>query len=420
MEAMHTDPMYLTALAELQKNTVSLPPLPPKCRVAVLPFLNLSQDPEVEYLVVGVTENLIMELTSQKQLMVFSRSSAFAYKGRNVSAKEVGKDLGADFAVDGSMRRAGPRIRVAVQLSDCETGASLWSKKFDVDGSDLVDLEDDLATSLYQGLSMNIDDAAALVRSRHPSSNRDAYTLYLKGRAAWRKGEERAAQDFMQGAIAADPNFAAALSYLAIYYAYSRFSFSTGLPDDEIKARASDLGRRALLLDRTDAYTLKNLSAMNVLLGRPAEALVLAEAAASICPRDIEMLIERGLALAFCGEHAKGVELFEAAFRAERALPFSNKFGLFDARYMSRDYVGALAALSDAPILPAYGQLFAAAAYGQLGQVEEARARVGRAMADAPSGFDPSAIAHKTAGMCLRPEDAAHWLEGFGKAGIPV
>lgn len=420
MEAMHTDPMYLRALTELHKSTVPVAPLPPKCRVAVLPFLNAGRDPEVEYLVDGVTENLIMELANQRQLMVYSRSSAFTFKGRNVSAKEVGRELGADFVVDGSIRRVGPRIRVSVQLTDCETGASLWSKKFDVDGSDLLSLEDDLATSLYQGLSFNIDDAAAQVRGRHPASNRDAYTLFLMGRAAWRKGEELEAQRLMHGAIAADPTFAAALSVLAVYYAYSLFSSSTGLQDEEIKKRASDLGRQALLLGRSDAYTLRNLASVSVLIGRPSEALLLAEAAASLCPRNIEMIFDRGLALSFCGEHARGIQDIEAAFRAERFLPISMKFGLFDARYMARDYAGALEALSDAPILPAYGQLFEAAALGQLGRIDEAKERVHRALSNAPPNFDPPAIARKAAEMCLKPEDAAHWLEGFAKAGILV
>ena len=420
MEPMHTDPMYLKALAELQKSTVIVAPLPPKCRVAVLPFLNAGQDPEVEYLVDGVTENLIMELANQKQLMVYSRSSAFTFKGRNVSAKEVGKELGADFVVDGSIRRGGQRIRVSVQLTDCETGASLWSKKFDVDGSDLLGLEDDLATSLYQGLCFNIDVAAAQVRGRHPASNNDAYTLYLKGRAAWRKGEELEAHRFMHGAIEADPTFAAALSYLAFYYAYSRFSFSTGLEDEEVRSRASELGRKALLLGREDAYTLTNLSAVSILTGRPEEGLVLAEAAASLFPSDIEMITGRGLALTYCGEHVRGIREFENAFRAERHLPVTTKAGLFDAKYMARDYSGALNVIADVPILPAYFLVSKAAAIAQIGRTDDAREAVRKAISDAPQSFDPAAIARMTADMCLKPEDSAHWLDGFAKAGISV
>ena len=420
MEPMHTDPMYLKALAELQKSTVIVAPLPPKCRVAVLPFLNAGQDPEVEYLVDGVTENLIMELANQKQLMVYSRSSAFTFKGRNVSAKEVGKELGADFVVDGSIRRGGQRIRVSVQLTDCETGASLWSKKFDVDGSDLLGLEDDLATSLYQGLCFNIDVAAAQVRGRHPASNNDAYTLYLKGRAAWRKGEELEAHRFMHLAIDADPKFAAAISCLAFYYAYSRFSFSTGLADTEILNRARELGSRALILDRNDSYTLANLSSMNLLAGKPVEALILAEAAISLCPNDLQNLMSLGFALSYCGEPMRGIRAYVSAFGVEKSLPIGAKLGLVDAKYMARDYAGALDEVALVPGLPAQVLMSVAAALGQLGRTDEANAAVQKAVTDGPTGFNATEYARMTADMCLKPEDSAHWIDGFAKAGISV
>ena len=167
-------------------------------------------------------------------------------------------------------------------------------------------------------------------------------------------------------------------------------------------------------------WWLGYLATAHLMLGNPLKAKQLADAAWEICPRDLEIIQGRGFVLAYCGHHKQGVEFLEAVFALERHLPPEFLIGLAEGRYMLRDYAGVLDAFARLLDVPASEQLTLAAAYGQLGRADEAKALIARAVATSSPTFDPAQFARMTAEMCAERSDAEHWLEGFQKAGIDV
>lgn len=209
--------------------------------VAVLPFLDMSPGQDQGWFADGITEDLITELARFRHLSVSARTSTFAYKGRQVTAQDVRRELKADFIVEGSIRQAGNNLRVTVQLIDAHTGSHAWAERFDRSFSDIFAIQDEILLAIVSRLHFNLDEAAALQRQRDPTTSATAYTCFLRSLAAWRGGNERSAMELLSEAIRIDPNYARALAQLAFHYTYSRFSLSSDLPDEELASRATDL-----------------------------------------------------------------------------------------------------------------------------------------------------------------------------------
>jgi TolB-like protein/tetratricopeptide (TPR) repeat protein len=195
--------------------------LPNKPSVAVLPFANLSADPEQEYFADGVVEDITMALSRFHWLFVIARNSSFTYKGRAVDVKQVGRELGVRYVLEGSVRRAGNRIRIAGQLIDAETGAHLWADHFDGALEDMFDLQDQVTSSVVGAIAPKLQHEEIKRARRKPTENLDAYDYYLRGLASasrWTKAANAEALQLFCKAIELDPGLACAYGMAAWCY----------------------------------------------------------------------------------------------------------------------------------------------------------------------------------------------------------
>ena len=219
--------------------------------IVVLPFLNLSADPENEYFCDGLAEELLSALTKVRALFVVARASAFAFKGRDLDAREIGRRLNVDTILEGSVKRSGERLRISVRLVDAGNGFQLWSERFDRRMTDLFALQDEITLAIVEQLKVELleKDRLAMLGRRH--GDLEAYNLYLKGRYYWAQrpqGINKAIEHF-ELAIAKDPQSALARAGLADCYA-TLGSWENGtLPPIEAMARARSAADRALELD---------------------------------------------------------------------------------------------------------------------------------------------------------------------------
>jgi adenylate cyclase len=194
------------------------PPLPDKPSIAVLPFNNLSADPEQEFLADGVVEEITMALSRMRWLFVIARNSSFTYKGRAVNVKQVGRELGVRYVLEGSVRKVGNAVRISGQLIDAATGVHLWADRFDGPLADIFDLQDQITASVVGALASRLEQAEIERATRKPTESLDAYDYYLRGMAAvhrWTREDNVEALAMFRRAIALDPNFSSAYGMAA-------------------------------------------------------------------------------------------------------------------------------------------------------------------------------------------------------------
>lgn len=226
----------------------------PHSSIAVLPFTNLSGDPARDYFSDGMSEELLNLLARIPGLKVASRTSSFAYKGRNLDIREVGRELGVETVLEGSVRQAGEQVRITAQLIDAETGFHLWSETYDRRLEDIFRVQDDIAAAIVDKLRIELapQEQALAMRDKAPTQNVEAYELYLQGRAAWkRRGEEnlRNAIDLFQRAVGLDPSFARAHAAIAAAYVVLPGYTPEQGDERELLPMAETSARRALSLD---------------------------------------------------------------------------------------------------------------------------------------------------------------------------
>ncbi len=199
-------------------------PLPDKPSIAVLPFQNMSGDPEQEYFADGMVEDIITALSHFKALFVIARNSSFTYKGRAVDVKQVGRELGVRYVLEGSVRKAANRVRITGQLVDTATGAHLWADRFDGGLGDIFDLQDQVTESVVGAIAPAVEKAEIERAKRKPTESLDAYALYLRGLARFYQFANRQANDealrLFNSAIELDPDFASAYGRAAFCYVH--------------------------------------------------------------------------------------------------------------------------------------------------------------------------------------------------------
>jgi len=226
----------------------------PHNSVAVLPFTNLSGDPSRDYFSDGMSEELLNLLARIPGLKVASRTSSFAYKGRNVDIREVGRELGVETVLEGSVRQAGAQVRITAQLIDAETGFHLWSATYDRKLEDIFQVQDEIAAAIVDKLRIELapQEQALAMRDKAPTQNVEAYELYLQGRAVWkRRGEENLlrAIDLYQKALGLDPGFARAHAALASAYVVLPGYTKEEGDEEKIRPLAVASARQALSID---------------------------------------------------------------------------------------------------------------------------------------------------------------------------
>jgi adenylate cyclase len=394
-------------------------PLPDKPSVAVLPFTNMSGDPAQEFFADGIAEDIITALSRYPSLFVIARNSCFTYKGRAVDVKQVGRELGVRYVLEGSLRKAGNRIRVTAQLVEAETGKHVWADRYDRDLTDIFTVQDEITEAVTIATAPAIAAAEQQRAMRKPPGSLDAWAAYQRG--LWHfdqvSAEDNAlAQKFFQQAVDLDPSFAGGYKGLAVAQSNAADFQGRGLP--EVLRSAETLARHAVALDGADAEARTLLSHALYRRGDYEGALAEAERALATSPNLAFAHHVLGATLIFSGRVKEGLAALERSIRLDplRSAARLNHIAL--GLYFSREYEAAIEAANRAiRLYPDFPNTYRwlAAALGQLGRIEEAEDALEKAIAIAPAAFEMY-ISGRVPWM--RPEDHAHMLEGLRKAGV--
>ena len=271
--------------------------------IAVLPFVNMSGDPENEYFSDGISEEILNLLTKLPKLRVSSRTSSFAFKGKDIEMPAVAQRLGVGTILEGSVRRAGDRVRITAQLIDTKSDSHLWSESYDRRLEDVFAIQDDIARCIVNALRVTLTPQERLAIQYTATSNPQAYDFYLRGRSYYNAMTKRGfthALTLYQEAIERDPNYALAFAGIADVYS---FLFKYGGATPEIAGRALDASQRAVELDGglAEAHTSRGLALS--INGRHEEA----EARVRACDR-VEAIALRGLLLLWSRLRVAGQE----------------------------------------------------------------------------------------------------------------
>jgi adenylate cyclase len=403
----------------LTRDVTEVVPLPDKPSIAVLAFTNMGGDIEQEYFADGVADDIITELARVRSLFVIARNSSFAYKGHATDVRQIARELGVRYILEGSVRRGADRLRVTAQLVDAETGNHLWAERYDRPLQDLFALQDEIALTVAKAISPAITEAEQRRALRRPPESLGAWEAYQRG--LWHTTKFSAddiapARKFLNRALELDPTLASAHAALAWLYVIESGAYGLR-PFQEAALLEAEQARMAVDLDPNDAYAhgilafaLSNCQEIDAALDHVERAL-------SISPSCAIAHHARGLILNFSGHPAEGRESLLLAMqhdpRARRHI--STLIGM--AYYFERDYSKAAESLrrtlADYPTDP-QGLRWFAAALGQLGQTDEALTALSTAVAKAPDAFERYT---RQRPPWYRPDDYEHMLDGLRKAG---
>lgn len=354
-----------------------------KPSIAVLPFANLSGDPNQDYFADGITEDLITDLAKLSGLDVIARNSVFAYKGKPLVLADVGHDLGVRFIVDGSVRRAGDQIRLNAQLIDIATGDNLWADRFDRGIADVFAVQEEMSREIVKALGVQASAAERERMTRPPTANLEAYDTFLRAELAARTGRRdglREALALYEKAQTLDPAFAEAFAADA---RTSVYVWRTGFDDITqgalARKRAYEKASRALELDPESPSPYAILGVMQVIDRRYEDAIASAEQAIAFGSGDAETQIAAGYVQLFAGNHPNAAAAVETAVKLDPNLaPIDREVvGLV---YLLRGDTGkAIETLErtrdDAPAAGGF-RILLAAAYARAGRLDDARAAI--------------------------------------------
>jgi adenylate cyclase len=374
-----------------EKDEVTLPSLtlPDKPSIAVLPFVNMSSDPEQEYFSDGMTEDLITDLSKLSGLFVIARHSVFTYKSKAVKIQEVCRELGVRYAVEGSVRKVGNRVRINTQLIDAPTGHHLWAERYDRELTDIFALQDEVTEQIVAALQVTLTTGEHQQLRRPPTVNLEAYDYALRGweyfhRAT--KDDNAQARQLFELALECDPEFAGAYAGAGMTY-WLEWLLQWN-EDPRMLERALELTQKAVALDDSlsQAHTL--LGWVYLSKNREAEALAEIERAIALNPNDADAYARLGGALIFVGRPGEAIELEEKAMRLDPHYPPLYLFFLGLAYYWTGHAEEAVTSLKRALIrnpefLPAH--LHLAVAYSEFGQEAEAQAEVAEVLRISPN-----------------------------------
>jgi adenylate cyclase len=396
-------------------------PEPPS--VAVLPFDNMSGDPEQEYFSDGMTEDLITDLSKVAGLMVIARNSSFAYKKRAVDIRTVGRELGVRSVLEGSIRRAGNRIRINAQLIDAASGAHLWAERYDRDLTDIFEVQDEVTRHIVAALKVKLTPAESARIADTPTQNLEAHALFLQGRAlamsqTMNREMFRRTQDTLSRAIELDPNMAQAYAGLALTHMFDFHNRWSDDPDSAIR-KGIDLAAKAMALDPNDSFGYVAAGVMAMNLRDTERARTMLDKALALNPNDVYGISNRGTQAIFSGRPAEGLPYIERAMRLDPGFTQQYLHWLGLAHLLLGHYETAATLFRERIRLNPgtdSSRAMLAASLGHLGAFEEAREAWAGVKAVTPD-YD---IAARLARLpFVRPSDPESIAAGLAKAGLP-
>jgi TolB-like protein/class 3 adenylate cyclase len=358
--------------------------VPDKATIAVLPFVNMSGDPEQEYFADGMVEEIITALSRIRWLFVAARNSSFTYKGQPVDVKQVGRELGVCYVLEGSVRKAGSRVRITAQLIDAATGAHLWADRFDGSLEDVFDLQDKVASIVAGTIEPALQAAETACSTRRPTRDLTAYDLYLRASAMVLSSARQTpeALRLLEQAIARDPHYGPALAWAA--FCCFRLLLHDRSDDSEAdRLKGADFARRALEVAGDDPGVLANAAEALAYFGEDIGAMMaLVDRALALNPNFARGWHVSGVLRTWAGQYDIGIEHAEVSRRlSPRARMFPSLLIIGAAHFIARRLDEAvpklLLAIQENPGFPEPYR-YLAACYAHMGRLEDAREVVAR------------------------------------------
>jgi TolB-like protein/Tfp pilus assembly protein PilF len=399
-------------------------PLPDKPSIAVLPFVNMSGDPEQEYFSDGISEEIITALSKVPNLFVIARNSSFTYKGKPIKVQQVGRELGVKYVLEGSVRKTGDKVRITAQFVDATTGNHLWAERYDRELKDVFAIQDEITMKVITELQVKLTEGEYARIAAIGTNNIEAYLKCLNAIRIWRrmtKEDNLLARKMLNEAIALDTNYPWPYIYLGwTHWFESRWSKSR----EDSLAHAEELARKGLEMNASLGLAHMLLSFIHKEKMQWDKCLAEAERAANI---DLNWLNVYGLAraLTMVGRHEEAIPVFKEVFRLDpmtRAM-YRYNFGL--CYFMAEQYEDALKVLKQAldgakkgEFNPFYVHRGLAATYSMLGQEEEARHHAAEVLRIRPK-YSLKSELEAMRRYYKKQADRDRLVEALRKAGLP-
>ncbi len=387
--------------------------------VAVLPFTNMSNDPEQDFFSDGIAQDIITEISRFRDLYVIAPRSSFQFKGTTMSAEEIGKELEADYILEGSVRRAGNRVRITAQLIDVEEDTQVWGARYDRDLEDVFAIQEEVAREVATAVPGKIDLLTHAWMNEQKNPNPTAYEYLLKAENLLL--QEYGAQDamaYLQKAIEADDTAARAYANLASLYSYRVFEPFT--PFEESRDQVRELAEKALRCDSNDPVVLILVCNAYLNIGDHAMSQRCLDSALRLNPHHYSVLLFGAHASAWLGHPQNAQDLLERYFRHIPKTNHSDGEIAFEVYFMAERFEDAISALSQWSELSLGNYADMAAALGQAGRVEEAHKMKARFEEEAPDGYGFADYYVTMDRVAQNEREKSLWHEGYQKAGFEI
>jgi len=397
-------------------------PAPDRPSIVVLPFNNLSRDPDQEYFSDGITEDVITDLSKVSSLFVIARNSAFVYKGKAIAVPDLCRELGVKFALEGSIRKAGDRVRVTAQLIDGLSGGHLWAERYDRDLTDIFDVQDDITQQIVAALKVTLSEAEKSQIVDSGTTDVDAHDVFLRGRElifGLKRDREMFGQAtaYFRRAIELDPNYAAAYAGLGMAYILDYQNHWSEAPEKSL-GQAERFAGEAIATDDQDPFGHYVAAMAAMFLRDYARWADHADKALSTNPNYAPALNIRGSVYIYTGEPAKAIPFIERAIRLDPISRQQHVHFLGTAYFVAGDYETAATLFKDRIAINPRTDLsraFLSSTLGHLGKLQEAR-EVWRELKEINPKYSP--VEHIGRLPFRDPADAGKFIIGLRKAGL--
>ncbi|NIM26690.1 MAG: hypothetical protein GTO67_03955 [Gammaproteobacteria bacterium] len=394
-----------------------------KPSIAVLPFANMSGESAEEYFADGMTDDLITDLSKLSGLLVISRNSVFEYKGRNVDIPEVGRKLGVRYILEGSVRRAGGRVRINAQLIRVDTGHHLWAERYDREYSDIFSVQDDVIEKIVSAMAVKLSSTEQQTLTRIPTNDLEAYDSFLRAEQHSYSGMNgaKAAMELYKKAFQIDPEFADAYAgYARTAVDVWRFSYDEYLSNPIAKKLAYEAASHALQLDSDHPRAYSVLGLLQMVDGEHEQAIASGRRAVLLGPSSADAHLTLAMILTYAGEIGKAVESVDTAVRLEPRLPPRLLVMAGFVWFFDRQDERAVEALERARREMPGGEVLSellAAAYVRVGRREDGIKELATYLANYPNTSIKNLKQYYA--YYKRPADRDYFLSALREAGLP-
>jgi len=402
----------------VEKVTIQLPDKP---SIAVLPFDNLSGNPEQEYFSDGITDDLITDLSKISSLFVVARNSSFMYKGQTAKTQKIAEELGVRYILEGSVRRAGNKVRINAQLIDAITGGHLWAERYDRDYKDILELQDEVLERIVYALSIKLTQKEKEQLVRKYTESLEAYDYYLRGEKSLYKysvEENEKARPMFQKAIDLDPNFAQAYAAYAMA-SYYIWAYAPVRKIENDREKAFEFASKALALDSNLPMAHLVLAEIQISHHLFDEAITSAEEAVDLEPNYADSHLMKAYILTNIGRHEEAIREINTGFRLNPNPPpyYYQRLGF--VQFNLKQYSKAINSIKNAgdTIPESIRSWVLAPSYAYLGRLDEARATL-KKLVKVSWNLKLRYIVHPYNCYFKLEKDRKHLFEGFRKAGL--